>query len=145
MVEASLTLGSVIGEMAPARASIYAGTKVALNSITRVFAKELAPKKHTSQYGQTWCCLDGRFRISWLQRQPIRGPYGSEHAIGSPRHAQGHRGPDYVPCIGELQLDYRLIDRCRRRLEIVWPGVREEESDPGDAPGLFGRKAIHFL
>lgn len=40
-----INIGSVIGEMAPAQASIYAGTKGALNSITRVFAKELAPKK----------------------------------------------------------------------------------------------------
>jgi 3-oxoacyl-[acyl-carrier protein] reductase len=31
--------------MAPAQASIYAGTKGALNSIIRVFAKELASKK----------------------------------------------------------------------------------------------------
>lgn len=40
-----INIGSVIGEMAPPQASIYAGTKGALNSITRVFAKELAPKK----------------------------------------------------------------------------------------------------
>jgi hypothetical protein len=40
-----INTGSVIGEMAPAQASIYAGTKGALNSITRVFAKELASKK----------------------------------------------------------------------------------------------------
>ena len=40
-----INIGSVIGEMAPAQASIYAGTKGALNSISRVFAKELAPKK----------------------------------------------------------------------------------------------------
>jgi 3-oxoacyl-[acyl-carrier protein] reductase len=40
-----INIGSVIGEMAPAQASIYAGTKGALNSITHVFAKELAPKK----------------------------------------------------------------------------------------------------
>jgi 3-oxoacyl-[acyl-carrier protein] reductase len=40
-----VNIGSVIGEMAPAQASIYAGTKGALNSITRVFAKELAPRK----------------------------------------------------------------------------------------------------
>src|ERR1700744_5260935 len=40
-----INIGSVIGEMAPAQASIYAGTKGALNSITRVFAKELAPRK----------------------------------------------------------------------------------------------------
>jgi 3-oxoacyl-[acyl-carrier protein] reductase len=39
-----INIGSVIGEMAPAQASTYAGTKAALNSITRVFAKELAPK-----------------------------------------------------------------------------------------------------
>jgi 3-oxoacyl-[acyl-carrier protein] reductase len=40
-----INIGSVIGEMAPAQASIYAGTKGALNSITRVFAKELAARK----------------------------------------------------------------------------------------------------
>ncbi len=40
-----INIGSVVGEMAPPQASIYAGTKGALNSITRVFAKELAPKK----------------------------------------------------------------------------------------------------
>ena len=40
-----INIGSVIGEMAPAQASIYAGTKGALNSITRVFAKELAQRK----------------------------------------------------------------------------------------------------
>jgi 3-oxoacyl-[acyl-carrier protein] reductase len=40
-----INIGSVVGEIAPPQASIYAGTKGALNSITRVFAKELAPKK----------------------------------------------------------------------------------------------------
>jgi 3-oxoacyl-[acyl-carrier protein] reductase len=40
-----INIGPVIGEMAPAQASIYAGTKGALNSITRVFAKELAPRR----------------------------------------------------------------------------------------------------
>jgi 3-oxoacyl-[acyl-carrier protein] reductase len=40
-----INIGSVIGEMAPSQASIYAGTKGALTSITRVFAKELAPWK----------------------------------------------------------------------------------------------------
>jgi hypothetical protein len=64
-------------------------------------------------------CSHGRFRISWLQRQPIRGSYGSEHIIESIRHAQGHRGPGYVSCIRELRLDYRFIDQCSRRLEIV--------------------------
>jgi 3-oxoacyl-[acyl-carrier protein] reductase len=39
-----INIGSVVGEMAPAQASVYAGTKGALNSITRVFAKELAAK-----------------------------------------------------------------------------------------------------
>jgi 3-oxoacyl-[acyl-carrier protein] reductase len=34
----------VIGEMAPAMASVYAGTKGAVNSITRVLAKELGPR-----------------------------------------------------------------------------------------------------
>ena len=40
-----INIGSVVGEMAPAQASVYVGTKGALNSITRVFAKELAVKK----------------------------------------------------------------------------------------------------
>ena len=40
-----INIGSVVGELAPPQASIYAGTKAALNSITRVFAKELGPKK----------------------------------------------------------------------------------------------------
>jgi 3-oxoacyl-[acyl-carrier protein] reductase len=40
-----INIGSVVGEIAPAQAAIYAGTKGALNSITRVFARELAPKK----------------------------------------------------------------------------------------------------
>jgi 3-oxoacyl-[acyl-carrier protein] reductase len=40
-----INIGSVIGEMAPAQASIYTGKKVALNLITRVFAKTLAPEK----------------------------------------------------------------------------------------------------
>src|SRR6201992_819421 len=39
-----INIGSVIGEMAPPQASVYAGTKGALNSITRVFAKELAAR-----------------------------------------------------------------------------------------------------
>jgi 3-oxoacyl-[acyl-carrier protein] reductase len=40
-----INIGSVVGEIAPAQAAIYAGTKGALNSITRVFARELAEKK----------------------------------------------------------------------------------------------------
>jgi 3-oxoacyl-[acyl-carrier protein] reductase len=40
-----INISSVAGEMAPAHASIYSGTKGAVNSITRVFARELAPKK----------------------------------------------------------------------------------------------------
>lgn len=39
-----VNIGSVVGELAPPQASIYAGTKGALNSITRVFAKELAAR-----------------------------------------------------------------------------------------------------
>ena len=40
-----INIGSVVGEIAPAMASVYAGTKAAINAITRVLAKELAPKK----------------------------------------------------------------------------------------------------
>jgi 3-oxoacyl-[acyl-carrier protein] reductase len=40
-----INIGSVIGEMAPAMASVYAGTKGAVNSITRVLAKELGPRQ----------------------------------------------------------------------------------------------------
>lgn len=40
-----INIGSVAGEIAPPMASVYAGTKGAVNSITRVLAKELAPKK----------------------------------------------------------------------------------------------------
>jgi 3-oxoacyl-[acyl-carrier protein] reductase len=40
-----INIGSVIGEMAPAMASVYAGTKGAVNSITRVLAKEPGPKQ----------------------------------------------------------------------------------------------------
>lgn len=40
-----VNVGSVIGEMTPPQASVYAATKAALNSITRVLAKELGPKK----------------------------------------------------------------------------------------------------
>jgi 3-oxoacyl-[acyl-carrier protein] reductase len=40
-----INVGSVIGEMAPAMASVYAGTKGAVNSITRVLAKELGPRQ----------------------------------------------------------------------------------------------------
>jgi 3-oxoacyl-[acyl-carrier protein] reductase len=40
-----INISSVAGEMAPAHASIYSGTKGAVNSITRVLARELAPRK----------------------------------------------------------------------------------------------------
>lgn len=39
-----INIGSVVGEMAQPMASVYAGTKGALNTITRVLAKELGPK-----------------------------------------------------------------------------------------------------
>lgn len=40
-----INIGSVVGEMAPPMASVYAATKAALNTITRVLAKELGPKR----------------------------------------------------------------------------------------------------
>jgi 3-oxoacyl-[acyl-carrier protein] reductase len=40
-----INIGSVVGAMAPPMASVYVGTKAALNSITRVLAKELGPKR----------------------------------------------------------------------------------------------------
>lgn len=39
-----INIGSVIGEIAPGMASVYAGTKGAINSITRSLAKELGPR-----------------------------------------------------------------------------------------------------
>ena len=39
-----INIGSVVGEMAPPTATVYAGSKGAVNSITRVLAKELGPK-----------------------------------------------------------------------------------------------------
>ena len=40
-----INIGSVASEFAPAMASVYSGTKAALNSITRSLAKELGPRK----------------------------------------------------------------------------------------------------
>lgn len=40
-----VNIGSVVGELAPPMAAVYSGTKGAINSITRVLAKELGPKK----------------------------------------------------------------------------------------------------
>ena len=51
---------------------------------------------------------------------------------------------DIADLVTYLWLDYRLIDLCSRRLEIVWPGAREEESDSGDMPGLFGTEQSIF-
>lgn len=39
-----INIGSVVAELAPPRATVYAGTKGAVNSVTRVLAKELGPK-----------------------------------------------------------------------------------------------------
>lgn len=39
-----VNIGSVVGEMAPGMASIYVGTKGAVNSITRSLARELGPR-----------------------------------------------------------------------------------------------------
>jgi 3-oxoacyl-[acyl-carrier protein] reductase len=40
-----VNVGSVVGEMAPAAASVYAATKASVNAITRVLAKELGPRQ----------------------------------------------------------------------------------------------------
>src|ERR1700744_4770644 len=40
-----INVGSVVGEMAPAAASVYAATKASVNAITRVLAKELGPRQ----------------------------------------------------------------------------------------------------
>jgi len=40
-----INIGSLAGEAAPAATAVYSGTKGAVNSITRVLAKELGPKK----------------------------------------------------------------------------------------------------
>jgi 3-oxoacyl-[acyl-carrier protein] reductase len=40
-----VNIGSVVGELPPATASVYAGTKGAVNAITRSLAKELGPRK----------------------------------------------------------------------------------------------------
>lgn len=40
-----VNIGSVVGEIAPPMAAVYAGTKGAVNSITRVLAKELGPRQ----------------------------------------------------------------------------------------------------
>jgi 3-oxoacyl-[acyl-carrier protein] reductase len=76
-----INIGSVVGEMAPAQASVYAGTKSALNSITRVFAKELAPKKirintvnpgavHTEGFEQL-AVKDSPFEAHMVQNTPL--------------------------------------------------------------------------
>jgi 3-oxoacyl-[acyl-carrier protein] reductase len=67
--------------MAPPQASIYAGTKGALNSITRVFAKELAGKKirvnavnpgavHTEGF-ETAGFKDSPFEAHMVQNTPL--------------------------------------------------------------------------
>jgi 3-oxoacyl-[acyl-carrier protein] reductase len=40
-----INISSVVAEIGPPQMAIYAGTKGAINTITRVFAKELAPRK----------------------------------------------------------------------------------------------------
>ena len=40
-----INVGSIAGELAPPQSSVYSGTKGAVNSITRVLAKELGAKK----------------------------------------------------------------------------------------------------
>jgi 3-oxoacyl-[acyl-carrier protein] reductase len=76
-----VNIGSVIGEMAPPQASIYAGTKGALNSITRVFAKELAARKirvnavnpgavHTEGF-ESAGFKDSPFEVHMVQSTPL--------------------------------------------------------------------------
>jgi 3-oxoacyl-[acyl-carrier protein] reductase len=76
-----INIGSVVGEIAPAQAAIYAGTKGALNSITRVFARELAPKKirvnavnpgavHTEGF-ETAGFKDSPFEAHMVQNTPL--------------------------------------------------------------------------
>ena len=40
-----INIGSVVSELAPSASAVYSGTKGAVDSITRVLAKELGPKK----------------------------------------------------------------------------------------------------
>jgi 3-oxoacyl-[acyl-carrier protein] reductase len=40
-----INIGSVVSDLAPPMAAVYAGTKGAVNTITRVLAKELGPRK----------------------------------------------------------------------------------------------------
>jgi 3-oxoacyl-[acyl-carrier protein] reductase len=40
-----INIGSVVSDVTPASSSVYSGTKGAVDAITRVFAKELGPKK----------------------------------------------------------------------------------------------------
>src|SRR6202022_3412178 len=39
-----INIGSVVGELAPPESAVYSGTKGAVNTITRVLAKELGPR-----------------------------------------------------------------------------------------------------
>jgi 3-oxoacyl-[acyl-carrier protein] reductase len=82
-----INVGSVIGEMAPAMASVYAGTKGAVNSITRVLAKELGPRHirvNAINPGpiQTEGFKAARFKESGFEEQMVKGtPLGR---IGTP-------------------------------------------------------------
>jgi 3-oxoacyl-[acyl-carrier protein] reductase len=107
-----INIGSVIGEIAAAQASIYAGTKGSLNSITRVFAKELAPRRFQSM--QSTVALFTRKGSNQLTPKTARSKRiwsRTHHSTGPLWHAEGYRGPvTYLPSTNSGWITGSLID-----------------------------------
>ncbi len=85
-----INIGSVASTLTPPASSIYAATKSAVDSITRVLAKELGAPKYPRELDQSRGHRyrrrksDGHVRASCHRNQ-------SHHAARSHRHARRHR------------------------------------------------------
>ena len=67
-----INIGSSAGEQGPPLSAVYSGTKGAVNSITRVLAKELGPRKIRGERPQPGSGRDGRATSAGASRAASR-------------------------------------------------------------------------
>jgi 3-oxoacyl-[acyl-carrier protein] reductase len=66
-----INIGSVAGEMTPPQSAVYSGTKGAVNSITRVLAKELGPKRIRVNAVNPGPILTEGYKTAGIQDSPL--------------------------------------------------------------------------
>jgi 3-oxoacyl-[acyl-carrier protein] reductase len=112
-----INISSVVSDNPPPHSVVYAATKGALDTITKVLSKEFGARNiRVNTIAPGGVDTEGARR---RHRKRVRDTDGRRHAARTHWAARGHRSRRGLPRVGRIRLDHGREARRRRRLGVT--------------------------